>query len=318
MAATGLDIGGGITNLSGTSQLSPEVMTYYEKVFLARAEYELILKEGAQQRTHPVNSGQTVNFTRYEPLTIITDPLGEASNPNTCAITACTVAMTLSEYGLTVNTSKLLSLISIDSNMKEKIELVGQNMGETINRLTRAELQNGTSYYGNDHSVIDLAAGDTLDACDIRMIVRDLELNKAMKYKDGFYIGKTDPYSKINIMKDDAWLNAKTYSDVKDLYRGEMGELLGVRWLLNKDVSSGVEATSVAASAVVRFYTYVHGDNAYGCYDLAQDKPKLYIVPNAVDSGSPAGRVSIISWAGSYATKILNSDWVMTCRFTDV
>jgi len=318
MAAVGLDIGGGITNLSGTSQLSPEVMTYYEKVFLARAEYELILKEGAQQRTHPVNSGQTVNFTRYEPLTIITDPLGEASNPVTCAITACTVAMTLSEYGLTVNTSKLLSLISIDSNMKEKTELVGQNMGETINRLTRDELMNGTSYYGNDHAVISFAAGDTLDACDIRMIVRDLELNKAMKYKDGLYIGKTDPYSKINLMADTAWLNAKTYSDVKDLYHGEMGELLGVRWLLNKDVSSGTEATSVAASAVVRFYTYVHGDNAFGCYDLAQDKPKLYIVPNAVDSGSPAGRVSIISWAGSYATKILNSDWVMTCRFAAV
>jgi len=318
MAAIGLDIGGGITNLSGTSQLSPEVMTYYEKVFLARAEYELILKEGAQIRTHPVNSGQTVNFTRYTPLTIITDPLGEASNPVTCAITACTVAMTLSEYGLTVNTSKLLSLISIDSGMKEKTELVGQNMGETLNDLTKAELLNGTSYYGNDHSVVDFAAGDTLDACDIRMVVRDLELNKAMKYKDGFYVGKTDPYSKINLMADTAWLNAKTYSDVKDLYKGEMGELLGVRWLLNKAVSSGTEATSVAASAVVRFYTFVHGDNAFGCYDLAQDKPKLYIVPNAVDSGSPAGRVSIISWAGSYATKILNSDWVMTCRFAAV
>lgn len=314
MAAVGLD--SGVTNLSGTSQLSPEVMTYYEKVFLARAEYELILDKGAQKRTHPVNSGQTVNFTRYEPLTIITDPLGEASNPVTCAITACTVSMTLSEYGLTVNTSKLHTLISIDRNLKEKIELVGQNMGETLNRLTRDELQNGTSYYGNDHAVITLAAGDTMDACDIRMIVRDLELAKAMKYKDGLYIGKTDPYSKINLMADTAWLNAKTYSDVKDLYMGEMGELLGVRWLLNKDVSSGTEATSVAASAVVRFYTYVHGDNAFGVYDLAQDKPKLYILPNVVDSNSPAGRISIISWAGAFATKLLNSSWVQTCRFT--
>lgn len=315
MAVVGSGISG-ITNLSGTGQLSPEVMTYYEKVFLARAEYEMNLKEGAQMRTHPVNSGQTVNFTRYTPLTIVTTPLGEASNPVTCAITASTVSMTLSEYGLTVPTSKLHTLISIDSNLKEKIELVGQNMGETLNRLTRAELQNGSSYYGNDHDVTSLAAGDTLDACDIRMIVRNLELDKAMKYKDGFYIGKTDPYSKINLMADTAWLNAKTYSDVKDLYKGEMGELLGVRWLLNKDVSSGIEATSVAASAVVRFYTYVHGDNAFGVYDLAQDKPKLYILPNVVDSNSPAGRVSIISWAGAFATKILNEDWVETCRFT--
>ena len=102
-----------------TSTLSQEVMTYYEKVFLARAEYELVLKEGAQMRSHSDNSGRTINFTRYEPLTVITTTITEASNPTVCAITACTVAVTLSKYGLTVNTSKLLSLVSIDKNMAE-------------------------------------------------------------------------------------------------------------------------------------------------------------------------------------------------------
>lgn len=314
MAAIGSGING-VTNPNLTSTLTQEVSTYYEKVFLARAEYELVLKEGAQMRTHPANEGRTVNFTRYTPLTIITDPLGELSNPITCAITACTVAMTLSEYGLTTVHSKLLTLVSIDSGMKEKVELVGQNMGETLNRLVRNELANGTSYYGNGHLVTSFAAGDTLDACDIRQITKTLELAKARPYKDGMFIGKTDPISKYNLIGDTTWVAAKTYSDVKDLYKGEMGELYQVRWLLNKDVASGTEATSVAASAVIRYYTYVHGDNAFGCYDLAQDQPKLYILPNQVDSNSPAGRVSYVSWAGSYATKILNPDWVLSCRF---
>ena len=308
----------GASNVNTTSQLSPEVQTYYEKVFLARAEYALVLKEGGQNRTHPVDSGQTVNFTRYTPLTIITTPLGEASNPVTCAITACTVAMTLSEYGLTTVHSKLASLVGIDSSMKEKIELVGQNMGETLNRLTRAELENGTSYYPNGHFISSIAAGDVLDACNIRMMVRQLELNKARAYKDGMFIGKTDSYSKYKLLGDTAWLNSKYYSDVKKLYKGEMGELYQVRWMLNYDLSSGIEATSTAASAVNRYYTYVHGADAFGTYDLAQDKPKLYILPNVVDSNSPAGRVSIVSWAGSYATKLLNSDWCLAARFTDV
>jgi N4-gp56 family major capsid protein len=316
MAAVGLDTGA--TNVQLTSGLTQEVKTYYEKVFLARAEYELILKEGGQIRTHPTNEGRTVNFTRYTPLTIITDPLGEASNPVTCSITACTVAMTLSEYGLTVNTSRLLSLISIDANMKEKIELVGQNMGETLNRLIRAELGNGTSYYPNGHFVSSIAAGDVLDSCNIRMMVRTLELNKTRKYPDGMYIGKTDPYSKYKLLGDSTWINSKTYSDVKKLYRGEMGELYQVRWLLNKDLLSGIEAQSTAASAVNRYWTYVHGADAFGSYDLEKDKPKLYILPNVVDSNSPAGRISIISWAGAYACKILNSDWVLAARFTDV
>lgn len=303
-------------NVNTTSTLSPEVKTYYDKVFLARAEYELILKEGGQIRTHPANEGRTVNFTRYEPLTIITDPLAEGANPTACAITACTVSMTLSEYGLTVNTSRMLSLVSIDGNMKEKIELVGQNMGETLNRLVRTQLQSGgTAYYPNGHNITNFASSDVLDACNIRMIVRTLELNKAMKYPDGMFIGKTEPYSKYKLLGDSTWINAKTYSDVKDLYSGEMGELYQVRWLLNKDLASGTEATSTAASSVTRFYTYVHGADSFGVYDLEKDQPKLYILPNVVDSNSPAGRISIISWAGSYATKVLNSDWVLACRF---
>jgi len=315
MAAVGQGMSGA-TNPNLTSTLSPEVSTYYEKVFLQRAEYELVLKEGAQVRTHPANEGRTVNFTRYQPLGIVTSPIGEMSNPVTCNITACTVAMTLSEYGVTTNHSKLLTLTGIDSSMKEKIELVGQNMGETLNRLVRAELENATAFYGNDHAIDTLASGDNLDACNIRLMVQKLELAKAKAYKDGMFLGKTDPISKYQLLGDTTWVNGKTYSDIKDLYNGEMGELYQVRWLLNKDVSSGTEATSTASSAVVRYYTYVHGDQSFGVYDLAQDKPKLYILPNVVDSNSPAGRISIVSWAGSYATKLLNSDWALAARFT--
>lgn len=312
-------VGGGISNATNpnlTSTLSPEVATYYEKVFLDRAQFELVMKEGAQLRTTPANQGRTVNFTRYEPLGVVTSPIGEMSNPVTCNITACTVAMTLSEYGITTNHSRLLTLTGIDSGMKEKVSLVGQNMGETLNKLIQNELINGTSYYPNGHFVSSIAAGDVLDACNIRLMVRTLELNKALKYSDGMYIGKTEPYSKYKLLGDTTWINAKTYSDVKDLYSGEMGELYQVRWLLNKDLVSGVEAQSTASSTVVRFYTYVHGMNSFGAYDLEQDKPKLYILPNVVDSNSPAGRISIVSWAGAYATKILNSNWVLAARFT--
>jgi N4-gp56 family major capsid protein len=316
MAAVGRGIDGTDANTSVSGNLAQEVMTYYEKVFLNRAQYEFVLKEGGQNRTHPANSGQTVNFTRYNPLTIITSPIGEASNPISCPINASTVTMTLSEYGLTTTHGRLLSTVSIDSGLKEKIELVGQNMGETLNRLVRAELENGTSYYGNNHTVSTFTAGDVLDACNIRLMVQTLELNKAMAFKDGNFIGKTDPISKYKLLGDSTWVNAHTYGGGdKNLFNGEMGELYQVRWLLNKDYSSGIEATSTASSGVVRFYTYVHGDNAFGTFDLETNKPQLFILPNQVDSNSPAGRVSFISWAGAYATKILNSNWVLSARF---
>jgi N4-gp56 family major capsid protein len=302
--------------LNTTSTLSPEVSTYYEKVFLARAEYELLLKQGGQMRTHSSNEGKTVNFTRYTPLTINTTALTEGCNPSLSNITASTIAVTLAEYGQTVQISKFESLTSIDKNNAEKIALVGQNMGESLNRLVRNELMSGTKMYGNDHSISAVAAGDTLDSCDIRMAVSKLEANLAMPYPDGFYLGKVNPYSKYTLLGDSTWVAAKEYSDVKDLYKGEIGELYQVRFILNKDtacgaISGGGEAMSTAASAVLRTFTYIHGKDAFGVYDLAGDTPKLYILPNVTDSGSPAGRTSLISWAGSYAVKLLNSDWII-------
>jgi N4-gp56 family major capsid protein len=317
MAVVGANIDS-VTNVNTTGSLPQEVATYYEKVFLTRATYELVLKEGGQNRTTPMNQGRSVNFTRYDPLTVITSPIGEASNPATCAINPSTVTMTLSEYGLTTTHGKLLTLTSIDSGMKEKAALVGQNMGETLNRLVRLELDNGTSYYGNSHTTATFTAGDTMDACDIRIMVQALEYNKAHPFQDGFYLGKVDSYSKYNLLGDSTWVNAKTYSDVQKLYAGEIGELYQVRWLLNLDDNCGIEATSTASSGVTRHFTYVHGQDAFGVYDLEGDQPKLTIIPNAVDSSSPAGRISFISWSGSYATKLLNPKWVIAARFAVV
>jgi N4-gp56 family major capsid protein len=135
-----------------------------------------------------------------------------------------------------------------------------------------------------------------------------------MPYDDGFFMGKAQPYTKADLINDSTWINAKTYSDVKDLYKGEMGELYQIRWLLNKDGYSTTGAAGTSSSAVAVYHNYVHGKEAFGCFDLEGDKPRLMIVPNQIDSGNPAGRFSLASWAGVYATKILNSSWIYVLK----
>src|SRR5690349_11625446 len=104
-----------------TTGLTQEMSTYYEKVFLARAEYEYIFNQGAQMRTMPANEGKTVVFTRHTPLATATTALTEGVNPAEVNLTATNVSATLSEYGNTVKISRFLSLTSIDVNNKEKI-----------------------------------------------------------------------------------------------------------------------------------------------------------------------------------------------------
>lgn len=294
-----------------STTLSNEMMTLYSKVFLKRNEFEQIYEEGAQKQTRSKNEGKTIKFNRYAPLNA--DPsaaeLTEGSNPDEVSLTSSTVNATLKEYGKTVKISRFLSLTSVDVNNKEKIAVVGQNMREVLDNIVRKELDNGTEQLaGGKSAVSDIAATDVYSATVVRYAVRGLESEYARKYADGMFIAKVQPYTKADLINDSTWINAKTYSDVKDLYRGEIGELYGVRHLL----SANGKTTSSTATV---YHNYIHGADSFGCYDLSGDAPRLYIVPNtSVDSGNPAGRFSLASWAGSYVAKILVPKWVRVVK----
>lgn len=294
-----------------TTGLTQEMSTYYEKVFLARAEYEYIHKEGGQMRSQPTNEGKQVNFTRHTPLATATTALTEGTNPAEVDLTATTVSAALAEYGTTVKISRFLSLTSIDRNNKEKIEVVGQNMGETLDELVRNQLYTGATAQlaGGKAALTAVAASDVLSASEIRKAVRTLEANKARKYQGrAAYIGKVGPYTKYDLLGDSTWVNAKTYSDVTDLYKGEIGELYGVRFL-----SSPNQKTE--ASTVTVYSNFIHGSDAFGCIDLEGDKPKLYIIPHTnIDSGNTAGRFSTVAWAASFVCKTLNANWLINVK----
>lgn len=291
-----------------TATLTNEMMTYYESVFLDRAEESRVYEQGAQKKTHSANSGKVINFTRYSPLAKATTALTEGANPAEVNISGATVSAVIAEYGNAAKIATLLSLTSIDRNAKEKIELFGQNMGETFDELTRdALVTGGTSMLaGSAAAISDLATSDTLSATEVRKIVKQLEINKAMKYSDGFFMGKVVPQTKYNLIGDTTWVNAKTYSDVKDLYKGEIGELYGVRFLL------GTNAKTTSQGSVTAYHDLFHGKNAFGCIDLSGDKPKLYIkTPGDQDTSNPANRYMTIAWAGAWTCVVLNQDWVI-------
>ena len=296
-----------------TSGLSQEMSTYYEKVFLARAEYEYIFNQGAQMRSMPSNEGKTVNFTRHTPLATATTALTEGSNPAEVALTATTVSATLAEYGTTVKISRFLDLTSIDKNNKEKIEVVGQNMGETLDEITRNELFTGatTQFAGAKAALTDVSATDVLSVAEIRKAVRTLKKNKARRYQDPVapWMGKVGPDTSFDLTSDTTFINADIYDNgAEKLYNGELGKILGVRLLESPNQKSESSTTTV-------YSNFIHGADAFGCMDLVGDKPQMYIIPHTkVDSGNPAGRFSLVSWATSYVCKTLNSSWIINIK----
>lgn len=106
--------------------------TYYDKVFLERAKLVLVYDTGAQVKKIKRNSGKTVKWNRMTPLAVATTPLTEGTTPSAVAMTTTAVSATAAQYGNWTQTSDFYELTSIDADLKEEVEVMGQNAGETI------------------------------------------------------------------------------------------------------------------------------------------------------------------------------------------
>jgi len=283
-------------------------------LFIDTAKHWLVHEEGAQQRPLPRGEGKVVYFTRYTPLTIISSALTEGSNPNPVSLVAANVSVTVSEFGNFTQISKLLSLTAIDPKMKSAVELFGQNAGESRDQLVRDHaLVGGTAQLAGGKASLSLVAiTDTLSADEIRKAVRTLKANKAQRYDDGYFICKTNVYSSYDLMGDSTWVNAHTYKDGEELYRGEIGKLHGVRFL---ESTNGKETANGGASNADIWHSFVHGKNAIGVTDLEGDEKKIYVkTPGSQDTSNPLDRYYTVGWAMTFAPKQLVSDWVVEIK----
>jgi N4-gp56 family major capsid protein len=280
-----------------TTSLSNEVAIYYDRLFLQRARAMLVHQEGAQLRGIDGNVGKEVIFNRFSPLSLATTALPtEGTNPVAVSLTDTQVTVTLAEYGNQVQVSRFLSTVDIDSRDKEKIDVVAQNMGETLDALVRNAMATGAT-------ILSGTGGD-LTAALIAQSVATLKENKALMYPGTYgWLGKIQPETEYDLILTTTWQNAAAYSNVQALYAGEIGALYGVRFLVS---NQGYQI----AGTPTYYYNFVHGREAFGVYDNKLDPPKLYIVTGA-DSNNPAERFNTISWAGQFASVVLNATWMI-------
>jgi hypothetical protein len=295
---------GGSPSTAGA--LSNEVAVYYERRFLERARAMLVHQEGAQLRALEGNAGKQVIFNRFSPLTLATTALTEGSNPAAVGLVDSQVTVTLQEYGNSVQVSRLLGTVDIDDRDKEKIDVVAQNMGETLDFLVATALQAGATSLTINTSTAN--TNGSITAAAIAQGVAQLKSNKALMYDGTFgWIGKIQPQTEYDLILTTTWQSAAAYSNVQALYAGEIGALYGVRFLVT---NQGISSSSGSYPQGKAYSNFIHGREAFGVYDNQLDAPKLYIVTGA-DSNNPAERFHVISWAGQFASVVLNHDWVI-------
>jgi len=309
---------------STTSGLSNVMSTYYDKVFLDRAQAMLSYDFGAQVKMIPLNEGKTVTWNRFTPLAVATTALTEGST--TVAETAMTttqVTATLAPYGAWTAVSALFKLTSADVNLKEHVEVHGQNAGETIDTLIRQTLIGtstkseggvtntfspaGASTYGG------IASTDVLTGAAIRKAVKIIKNNKGMRFEDGYYRGVIDVNQAYDLMGNSEWLNSVSiYTNPSQIKQGIVGELHGVKF---KETNNGLAMANVGGNSLGNtiYSTLIFAKNAYGTVSLAGQPGKRIIVktPGPNDTGNPLDYYSTVGWTANFACAVLNSSWIV-------
>jgi len=117
-----------------TATLTQALKTYYDRKLLELAEPVMVADKLADHsRDIPQKEGKIVNFTRYVPLDKVTAVTAENANSNYVELKAFEFEKTVAKYANAIRLTEEIQLFSYCEPLDNAVQLLGVNMGESIN-----------------------------------------------------------------------------------------------------------------------------------------------------------------------------------------
>lgn len=291
-----------------TALITAELQTYYDKKLLSRLIPNFVYANLGQKRSIPKNGGKTINFRKFASLSAATTALTEGTTPAGNSITVTAITADVSQYGDYVQVSDFLDLVSIDPVIDEMANVFGEQCADSIDQVVRDVVATGTTVQraAGRASRVTIAAGDNFSVTELRKAIRTLKINNAKPMSDGYYVAVIHPRTMYDLQGDSNWVNAHQYTDsgIKDLYKGEVGMLYGVRFIVS---SNGKVFTGAGASGIDVYATMIFGQEAFGLVDVAGGSACQMIIKPHGASGTedPLNQRATIGWKVNFVAKIL-------------
>jgi len=299
------------------STLSNDMRTYYKDYLCDNANENLVHDQFGQKHPIPKGNGKTIEFRKYSPLPKATKPLAEGITPDGQELKVSTVSSTVAQYGGWVGIPDMLELTTIDTNMVQATEILGDQAGRTLDTVTREVLNGGTNVmYApivKDGSTTAVSARSSLTG-DAKLSV-DIILRAAAKLKNnlakpinGSYVGIIHPYVAYDLMRSEEWMDAHKYSAPENLFNGEVGKIGNVRFVESNEakIFRGEDLTSTTRNLTVK--TAVTGSSVITVNEeITTDDAEKLAGRNIIVSGELREIVSASAAAAGSATITVDS-----------
>ena len=300
--------------------------SYYDELFLKVARAKLVHKQ-LGQRNKMIEKGEggygtgVVVWTQWTDLADVSAGQGEGVPTTAVSLSATNVTGSTAQYDNAVSISDITAYVSMGDIMKEAINKLAYNAGKSIDNIVRAATYtSGTQINASGLAAAawtGIPAAATLDILGIRKAKRSLERNDAYEQMSGGWMAVVHPDSLYDLQADTTtggWIDANKYTDANagKLLSGEVGQLLGVKFLASSNAA--VRGTGVVASATI-YVTSIFGTDAFGVTELQGLKTFIKGFGSA-GTADPTDKVATAGWKTTFGAQSLNSSFYVNYNHT--
>lgn len=290
-------------NTTAQSGMAPTMKTFYDTALLENARENMLFTQfGLKQ---PMK-GNKVEWRKFNTFKKALTPLTEGVIP-----TGQTFGMTKQEaettqHGDFVAVTDRLEMESYDDVIFGATEEMGASEGETYDTLTRNILIAGNSVmYAPNGATEVTSRADLTNVCIltpdlVNRAATWLKKNKAPTI-DGSYVAIIHPSVAYDLRNSEEWKEYHKYHAVEPIFKGEIGDLHGVRFVESNNAKIW---GSAGASGVAVYATLFLGKDAYGILDPEGEGMEMIIKPKE-QIGGPLNQFSTIGYKFCHGAKIL-------------
>lgn len=287
-------------NVTTQGGMSATMKTFYDTTLLENAREAMIFAQfGERQPMH----GNEIEWRKFNTFAKAMMPLEEGVIPAGKSISMTTIKGNITQHGDFVAVSDRLELESYDDVIFGATEEMGAAEGETYDTLTRNVLIAGNLVmYGGDGVEYrdNLSKTHILTPALVNKAATWLKKNKAPKI-EGSYVAIIHPSVAHDLRESAEWKEYHKYNDTTPIFKGEIGELHGVRFIETNNAKVWGKAAG-DGSAV--YATLFLGAKAFGILDPEGEGMEM-IIKSRSQIGGPLDQFSTIGYKFCHGATIL-------------
>ncbi len=307
--------------ITSTTQLPPEVRTYFDRLLLALARPYFIYDLFAQKRQIPMNSGNQMVFRRYGTLTAATIPLTDGQTPPGDQLSVTDFQAQIQWYGSFVTITDQVQYVVQDRVLNESTKVLSLQLGLTIDTLIRDMMVSTASTILCSNGINGNTPTEITDI-DIQTAVIALRQGNARLMTNplpGENKFGTAPvrssywgFMSVDLQADleavSSFISAANYPNPMNALEAEWGSTRNVRWLLNTNAYS---AATLSPGTGTTYSSFVLGQEAYGVVRLGAKEAEFIVKPlGASGTADPLNQRGTVGYKYPFATRILNDNWI--------